>query len=268
MLMDCGQVTTFFDRASPAERRTPPVEVRAHLDRCKPCRAIWEFLTEPGVAEVSPETQQKIEHTLLDTLEPVKPIAGRGVLALGFLCIFGLVSAGIIGYMGIQGAAMMTSLQLAGLLAAFLVSVVLASIALSGEMSPGDRRWLPPGRQIAATLLAITALCAVLFPWELSQGWMSGTWHCFRDGFLYSLPAAGLAIALLGRGAVLSWPRVGAGAGLLAGLVGATALHLGCTMQTAPHILVGHLAIPAIGALAGYGIGRLLPSIWSARRAT
>ena len=63
---------------------------------------------------------------------------------------------------------------------------------------------------------------------------------------------------LLRRGAVLSLGIVGAGAGLLAGLVGVVVLHFGCGMNNAPHVVLGHLGIPLAGALIGAAIGRLL----------
>jgi len=90
---------------------------------------------------------------------------------------------------------------------------------------------------------------------------------CFVTGFAYSLPAAGIILVLLRRGSPLQLETVGMGAGMLAGLVGLVILHLGCTMHTAPHIMLGHLAIPLLGAAMGYGIGRVLPLIEDRRAA-
>ena len=55
------------------------------------------------------------------------------------------------------------------------------------------------------------------------------------------------------------------GAGMLAGLVGLVILHLGCTMHTAPHIMLGHLTLPLLGAAMGYGLGRALPLVTDRR---
>jgi hypothetical protein len=74
-----------------------------------------------------------------------------------------------------------------------------------------------------------------------------------------SLPAAGLAVILLRRGAILTPGVVGAAAGLLAALVGVVGLHFACATQAAPHIALGHLGIPVLGAGLGYLIGRLIP---------
>ena len=60
---------------------------------------------------------------------------------------------------------------------------------------------------------------------------------------------------LLRLGAILS-PRVaGAAAGLLAGLVGTSALEIHCPILDASHILMWHLGIALIGAMTGFAAG-------------
>jgi len=215
---------------------------------------------------VSDDTLAAVRAAIEGDLTPVKPLPQRGTLALGFLSIFGLVSTTVIVYLGTTGTLFMSWLQLAGLLSAILVAAGMLAITLSGAMVPGDRQWAPLTQQGWAISLGLAALAAVLFPWEFSEGWLGGVWHCFQSGFVFSLPAAALALALLGRGPVLSWPTVGGGAGLLAGLVGATALHLGCPMQTAPHVTLGHMALPALCGAIGWCFGKLMPNITPARR--
>ena len=265
MKLDCAQVTAFRERASAEDLAAPPAEVRAHLESCPYCRSVWNFLAHQDDAEVPAGTNARIEQQLLDSMQPVRPLPSRGTLALGFLAIFTLVAAVIVGYIGMRGAAAMTLLQFAGLLAAVVLSAVLVASMLSDEMTPGARRKFPSWAIIAFGALSTLAVSLVAFPWTAGENWMAGAWHCFRAGFLFSIPAAGLAIALLGRGTVLCWHVVGAGAGLLAGLVGATILHIGCSMHSAPHVAVGHMAVPIVGAALGYALGRAIP-IFSGRR--
>jgi len=257
--MSCDKTAEYFVSDAARAGAAPPPDVQAHLDSCPHCARMWAELPPAEFSEVGEGRLDSITAALGQDLEAVRPIPARSMLALGFLSIFGLVSTGVIAYLGTTGALMMTWLQLAGVLAAILVAAGILAITLSGEMAPGDRQWIPLTKQAWGIILGLMALAAVLFPWEFGDGWLGGSWHCFQAGFTFSLPAAGLALLLLGRGSVLSWPAVGAGAGLLAGLVGATALHLGCPMHTAPHITFGHMAIPALGGAIGWCFGRLMP---------
>ena len=259
--MNCDQAMEFLGAAPAQSYEELPLDLRKHLEGCECCRKLWNFLQTRGADAVTPEVEKKITDQMIETLSPVRPIPSRGLLALGFLTIFGVVSAAMIAYVGLQGAAAMTTLQLAGLLSAILVAAALVAIGLSGEMTPGERRFLPPALQSGLVLALVLLAGALMFPWEISAGWLGGSWRCFAEGFAFSIPAAVLAVTLLGRGVVLSWPIVGAGAGLLAGLVGATVLHFGCTMHSAPHITVGHLSLPVVGALLGAALGRALPAV-------
>lgn len=265
--MSCERAAEFFASDAASSGAAPP-ELQAHLDTCPHCARMWALTSPDATAgvkgEVASETVAAIAAQLGQGLSPVKPMPGRSILALGFLSIFGLVSTAVIAYLGMTGALMMTWLQLAGVLAAILVGAGMLAVTLSGEMAPGDPQRAPLSTQTWFIALTLVVLAAVLFPWEFSEGWLGGSWHCFQAGFAFSLPAAGLALALLGRGSVMSWSSVGAGAGLLAGLVGATALHLGCPMHTAPHVTLGHMAIPALGGAIGWCFGKIMPALMPA----
>jgi hypothetical protein len=105
------------------------------------------------------------------------------------------------------------------------------------------------------------------FPWRVDVPFLAEAWTCFRAGFLISLPSAALAVLLLSRGAPLSPETVGAGSGLLAGLVAVLSLHFSCPIIGAPHITVGHVLVPVAGVLIGHTVGKRLPMRWSARGA-
>ncbi len=221
-------------------------------------RKLDEILPDRVLPPVAPHTEQAIRDRLLTSLEPVRPIPSRTILVAAFLAIFATVTGVLIAFFGTRGAASMTTPQLAGILTAIVVAAVLASISLSHEMSPGQRRITHPGAMTAGVLLALLALVAGLFPW--SEGPTNGL-HCFGSGFLFSLPSVGLVLLVIRRGSPLAWGAVGATAGLLGGLVGMAAIHIGCSMLNAPHMATGHLTIPLVGAIGGYIIGRALPYI-------
>jgi hypothetical protein len=215
-----------------------------------------QIVPDAATPSIDSATEQAICDRLIDSLEPVRPIPSRTVLVAIFLTIFGIVTAVLVGFFGTGGATEMTLPQLGGILTAIVVSAGLASVSLSREMSPGQSRIFHPGTMTVGVLLALLALVIGLFPW--SEGPMVG-WHCFRSGFLFSLPSVALVLAVIRRGSPLAWGAVGATAGLLGGLVGMAAIHVGCSMLNAPHMATGHLTIPLAGAVGGYLAGKALP---------
>jgi hypothetical protein len=208
--------------------------------------------------EASAAAEQRIAERLVRSLQPVTPLPSRAVLVAAFLAIFAAVTALLFAFVGTRGAQHMTVLQLAGVLAAILAAAGLASFSLSGEMTPGQRRLVRPGTMTAGILFVLFALIWGLFPW--ARGAIQG-WHCFLSGFVCSIPAVLLVLWVVRKGAPLAYGTVGATAGLLGGLVGMAAIHVGCSLLSAPHMAAGHLTIPLAGAIAGYLAGWTLPYV-------
>ena len=256
--MTCGEVSEHLDRANRRGWGELPAQVREHLEQCPCCKALWGFLSAQDAAELTPELRSRIKRTIRQSLDPVKPLPSTRLLTLGFLLIFGLISAGFVGISGLRGADAKGNMEFAGMLGVIGAAAFLVAFTLSREMAPGGKRVLTAPRLFLLLLAPLFLAASVLFPWDFSRGILPLSWRCFRHGFLFSLPAAGLVVMLLRRGAVLSLGVVGAGAGLLAGLVGVVVLHFGCGMNNAPHVALGHLGIPLAGALIGAAIGRLL----------
>jgi hypothetical protein len=207
------------------------------------------------LTEASPAAEQRIADRLLGSLHPVTPLPSRAFLVAAFLAIFASVTALLFAVVGTRGAQNMTVPQLAGILAAILAAAGLASFSLSGEMTPGQRRFVRPVTMTAGILLVLFALIWGLFPW--TDGTVQG-WHCFFAGFVCSIPAVVLVLWVVRKGAPLAYGTVGATAGLLGGLVGMAAIHVGCSLLNAPHMAAGHLTIPLAGAIVGYLAGRTL----------
>ncbi len=255
--MTCSEVGTELTQAARKTRSDLSAEVFRHLEGCGHCRNLWEFLV--GSLESDPvgeEQRVEITRSITESLEPVTRLPGSRLLTLGFLLIFGLLSAGFVGLSGIRGTSAMGWVQFAGVLGIVGAAAFLLALTLSREMVPGEKRLLTPARLFLVSLVPLFLAVFLLFPWESGNDPAPQSWHCFRAGCMFSLPAAGLVVLVLRRGAVLSLGIVGAGAGLLAGLVGVVVLHFGCGIPNAPHIALAHLGVPLIGAVVGGLMGR------------
>ena len=258
--MTCSEIGQQLDEVAASGASSPPTTVREHLESCAPCRALWDFLTRKETAQPVPaHLQSKITDKVLASLEPVAPLTCAWKLTLGFLLIFGVISGVFVAISGLRGTADTNMLSFTALLGVIGVAVFLLSITLTREMAPGTSRLLSPARLFITLFAAIFVIIAFLFPWEIGDGIFAHSWHCFRSGLLFSVPAAILILLLLRRGAVLSMSVAGAGAGLLAGLAGMTVLHFGCTIHSAPHVMIAHFGIAKAGALLGFVLGRYLP---------
>jgi hypothetical protein len=183
---------------------------------------------------------------------------------LGFVLIFGGLSALFVGLLAAPEAPGVNSFPFFAVAVVASAVGLLLSLALSREMAPGEKRYVSPTVAHSLVLVALFAAVGLAFPWRINEPFVAEGWKCFRAGFLISLPAAALAVLLLRRGAPLSPETVGAGAGLLAGLVGLLSLHFSCSIAAAPHIALGHVMVPVAGVLIGHTAGRLLPVRWSA----
>ena len=125
--MTCGEVSEHLDRANSRAWGDLPAQVREHLEQCQCCKELWDFLTVQDAAELTPELRSRINRSVQQHLEPVQPLPSTRVLTLGFLLIFGLISAGFVGIAGLRGADAKGNMEFAGMLgvigaAAFFVA--------------------------------------------------------------------------------------------------------------------------------------------------
>ncbi len=262
--MTCSEVGQHLHTTVESDSTALPASVREHLKNCAPCREIWDFLTGRETSPpISAALQEKITGSVVDSLEPVKPLTCAWKLALGFFCIFALMSFGFVAVSGIQGAIGMGVIPFTVVLGLTGVAALLVAITLSREMAPGSPRLLSPTVLFFGLLAVLFSAVALLFPWEPDPNFLAHTWHCFSHGLMVSVPVAVLAVLLLRRGFVLSMEVAGAGAGMLSGLAGMKVLHFGCTMYSAPHVAAAHFGIAVAGALIGYCLGRFVPHLTS-----
>ena len=263
--MTCAEFNRYIDQSGASSCLT--AEARAHLEVCPGCRELWSFLREESsAAEVPAGVAAKIEELCTGSLKPVQPIAGRRRLAAEFLTIFAVFTAIAIWYHGLSGTAGLNFLQGFIVLGFVGKAAIALAVVLSGEMVPGEKRFLNTPTMILLAIGVPLLLVAAFFPWATEGGFLLQNWKCFRFGALFSLPGVVTFGLLLRRGTLHSPGWAGAGAGALAGLVGAVGLHLGCPMHDAPHIAISHFGVPVAGGVLGFMAGQLFQALWSGQR--
>jgi hypothetical protein len=166
----------------------------------------------------------------------------------------GVVTAGVY-RIGAFAFAVMSPVQAGVILGVLAISTVLLAYSLVNQMVPGSHHRIPPGLLPFGITLALAIAIAVLFGFQVEQHFWTNNWTCIRAGTPIGLLAAAPLWLVLRRGAILSPAMTGAATGLLAGLVGATALEIHCPNLDAWHILVSHLGVAVIGLTAGLVVG-------------
>ena len=122
-------------------------------------------------------------------------------------------------------------------------------------MVPGSaHRVFPKRLPVAITIWQIVAI-AVAFKFQHEGDFWGNAWACIRAGTPIGVLAAVPFWLMLRRGAILALSMTAAATGLLAGLVGTSVLEIHCPNLDAWHILISHLGVAMLCALAGLVIG-------------
>ncbi len=233
-----------------------PLQAREHLQNCKSCQDLVSALSSRVVVDPpAPATLRHIAESIASDLRPVRPIAPAGYFFGSFLGIFVSIAALAVYRMGAHAIAVMTPLQTVAILGALLVSTGLLTDSLGQQMVPGSRHRIPPALLPLGIAISLTIVVAVLFRFQQELNLWGNAWACLRVGTPIAVLAAIPFWLMLRRGAVLSPGMTGAAAGLLAGLVGTSVLEIHCPNLDAWHILISHLGVAMVCALAGLIIG-------------
>lgn len=231
-------------------------EAEEHLRTCARCRELAGTLNVPAPADLpSPVILRQIERGLVANLRPVRPIAPERHIWASFLAIFVVISFLGVYRIGAFAIAVKTPLQMSAILAALAISAGLLAYSLVNQMVPGSRYRVPPGLLPIMIVISLMIAIAVLFPFKHERHFWAKAWACIRTGTPMGAIAAVPLWLVLRRGAILSPIMTGAATGLLAGLVGTTALEIHCPNLDAWHILVSHLGVAVLGAVAGLVVG-------------
>jgi hypothetical protein len=249
--MNCEDVA----RALSEEPRLP-LQAQEHVRSCNSCQELASALTAPVAADSpSPATLRHIAKGMATKLRPVRSLAPARYFFGVFAAIFVFIVALAVYRMGAFAIAVMTPLQTAAILSALAVSIVLLVYSLVHQMVPGSRHRIPPSLLPIAITISLAVAMALLFQFQHERHFWGSAWACIRAGSPIGVLAAVPFWLVLRRGAILSPSMTGAATGLLAGLVGTTVLEIHCPNLDVRHILVSHLGVAILCALAGLLIG-------------
>ena len=147
--------------------------------------------------------------------------------------------------------------QNVGVLGALAAGACLLAWSIAQQMGPESRHRLPPAVLPIVVIICPALLMADFFPAEDKENFWRQGWACLGSGAPFGLLAAIPFWFLLRRGAILSPRLAGAATGLLAGLVGTTALEIHCPILGLSHILTWHLGVAVLEAVVGFFAGFL-----------
>ena len=233
-----------------------PAQIQEHLLTCDRCRELVRALN-PSVDDDAPTPVilRQVEETLNTELRPVRPLAPARHFFAAFAAIFVLILAAGVYRLGAFAITVMSPVQTIAILGALAASAGLLAYSLVNQMAPGSRHRIPPGLLPVAVVGLLAIVMVGLFQFQHEGDFWGSGWVCLRAGTPLALLAAMPFWLLLRQGAILSQRVTGAAAGLLAGLVGTTALEIHCPILDASHILTWHLSVAILGAVVGLAAG-------------
>jgi hypothetical protein len=239
----------------PAASQLPP-QAEEHLRSCVRCQELVLAISTPVPGEPpSPTTLRQIEQAMLAELHAVRPLTPKRYVFVAFAAIFVSIVAVGVYRLGAFAIAVMSPLQAGAILSALAIGGALLAYSLVLQMVPGSRHRIPPKLLPFGVIISLTVAMAVLFQFQHERNFWADGWACLRAGIPIGILAAVPFWLLLRRGAVLSPGVTGAATGLLAGLVGTTVLEIHCPNLDAWHILVSHLGVSVLLAVAGLVAG-------------
>jgi hypothetical protein len=238
-----------------SEEARLPLHAQVHVRSCDRCQELVRSL-DSWLPEVlpTPAALRQIAEGMVTNLRPVRPVAPRYFFG-AFVGVFVSVVALGVYRMGAFAIAVMTPLQTTSILSALAISTGLLAYSLVHQMVPGSRHRIAPRLLPVAIMTSLTIAIAVLFQFQHERNFWGHAWACIRAGTPIAVVAAAPFWLVLRRGAILSPSMTGAATGLLAGLVGASVLEIHCPNLDAWHILVSHVGVAILCALAGLVIG-------------
>ena len=252
--MNCKDVDRVIIGETVASRLPP--QVQAHVRDCKRCRQLILSLNASVSLDAPlPASLRQIERTLVADLRPVRPLLPARYLFAAFIAIFVSFVSFAVYRMGAFAIAVMSPAQAGMVLGSLAICVGLLAYSLVAQMVPGARHRFPPKPLQIGAIILLTIVIGVLFQFQYERNFWANGWWCIRAGIPISVMAAIPFWLVLRRGAILSPSLTGAATGLLAGLVGATVLEIHCPNLNAWHILLSHIGVSVLCAIAGLVIG-------------
>ncbi len=253
-LVDADLDSQFDGRGSPLSP-----EVQRHLEECERCRTLYNYLAEGFPAgTVSHEMERQIVQTIQGSLKPVSRLRSAAAIAAQLILVFLLISAAVISRMKVAGFEVMSLPQLIGISAILFFGVVLLTMSLAWQMTPGSLRRIPEWASVGILAAGLLVGMVLLFPWTTPDAFTVRGLRCLRAGLILAVPVSLVFWFLVRRGAPLGLRSMGGTLGAIAGLLGVTVLQYTCDLQNIGHLLVWHGGVLTLSTLAGALIGDCL----------
>jgi MFS family permease len=254
--MKCQAVARALSENSPL-----PLPVEDHVSACSGCRELIRSLDSTSPMDPSPATLRHIAEGMAANLRPVRPLAQTRYFIAAFVGIFVCIAAVAAYLLGAFAFEVMTTWQTSAILGALAIGAGLLASSLAHQMIPGSRHWISPTLLPAGITLSLVVATVTLFQFQQDPDFWENAWICIRAGIPISVLAAVPIWVVLHRGAILSMGMTWAASGLLAGLVGTSVLEIHCPNLDARHILVSHLGVAVLCALAGLITGLTVQAV-------
>jgi hypothetical protein len=234
-----------------------PPEAEEHLRTCARCRELAGTLKVPVPADLpSPTVLREIERGLVADLRPVRPIAPKRYIFVVLSNLRCHLISGCLPYRSVRHRCQDPTSNERN---SRSLGDQRGSAGVLARESDGPGKPVSRFLQVGLPLVIVISLMvsvAVLFPFQHERQLLVQRLGVHPTGALMLQPIAAVPLWLvLRRGAILSPIMTGAATGLLAGLVGTTALEIHCPNLDASHILVSHLGVAVLGAVAGLVVG-------------
>ena len=209
------------------------------------------LLNSPELAPLPADRLKQIENAVIAKLQPVRALAPDGVYLAGFLAVF--IAVWVVGcyFTGQRGWHALSEVQRAAVFVPLAAIIALLAVSLVHQMRPAAKHVRSSALASASLFIFLVLLMTVIFHPAQESDFIRRGLVCFRIGVTSAIPAAFFFALLLSRGAALSPALTGATAGGLAGLVGLAVLEINCPNLNVYHIVVWHISVSLVCAIAG-----------------
>jgi hypothetical protein len=213
---------------------------------------IDDVLKEAGKsASVDPALLKAIANTIGADLQAVRPLPASWVLVVALMAGSAAVALAGGAVLGLHGIEALGALRIALIFPLLLILIWLCAAGSVAEMIPGNWRVARPATLLTCACLVLTAVFGVVFTDYGTAGFVSQGVVCLRAGLLHAIPTGAISWWVVRRGLALRPVAAGLAIGGLSGLAGLTMLELHCANFEAPHVMVWHTAVLALGGVAG-----------------
>ena len=186
--MSCNHVNQFLINHDDVSRL--PSDVQEHLKNCRSCQDLLRVLVAPVLScQPSSQTLRRIEHSLINDLRVVKPVAPARHVFMSLLAVFVVLVFLIAQRLGAYGIGAMNPLQLARIFGAIVIGSGLLIYSLLSQIVPGSRHRISPRLLPIGVVISLILVTLASFQFQHEANFWARGWVCLSLG----LPIGGLA---------------------------------------------------------------------------